>query len=144
MFLLGFDFCALNDLDSNERKQVCDVNIKLFSQTWLIYWVMLVSLFIDKLLQILLLIRGSCHDNMKCWFAYHHFQLICLSNMIGSLVVTTIFNNVSVISQLSVLLVEKTGVPGENHWPASGHWKSLLHSAVLSTPHHERNSNPQC
>jgi hypothetical protein len=28
------------------------------------------------------------------------------------------FNNISVISWLSVLLVEETGVPGENHRPA--------------------------
>ena len=27
------------------------------------------------------------------------------------------FNNISVISWQSVLLVAETGVPGENHWP---------------------------
>ena len=32
------------------------------------------------------------------------------------------FNNISVISLLSVLLVEETGgVPGENHRPAASH-----------------------
>ena len=31
------------------------------------------------------------------------------------------FNNISVISWRSVLLVEETGVPGENHWPAFSH-----------------------
>ena len=30
-------------------------------------------------------------------------------------------NNISVISWRSVLLVEKTGVPGENHQPAASH-----------------------
>ena len=29
------------------------------------------------------------------------------------------FNNVSVVSWRSVLLVEETGVPGENHWPVA-------------------------
>jgi hypothetical protein len=29
------------------------------------------------------------------------------------------FNNISVISWLSVLLVEETGVPGENHRPVA-------------------------
>jgi hypothetical protein len=29
------------------------------------------------------------------------------------------FNNMSVISWLSVLLMEETGVPGENHRPAA-------------------------
>jgi hypothetical protein len=31
------------------------------------------------------------------------------------------FNNISVISWWSVLLVEETGVPGENHRPAANH-----------------------
>jgi hypothetical protein len=32
------------------------------------------------------------------------------------------FNNISVISWRSVLLVEETGVPWENHRPAVNHW----------------------
>jgi hypothetical protein len=31
------------------------------------------------------------------------------------------FNNIAVISWQSVLLVEETGVPGENHRPAASH-----------------------
>jgi len=31
------------------------------------------------------------------------------------------FNNISVISRQSVLLVEKTGVPRENHQPVASH-----------------------
>jgi hypothetical protein len=31
------------------------------------------------------------------------------------------FNNISFISWLSVLLVEETGVPGENHQPVGNH-----------------------
>jgi hypothetical protein len=31
------------------------------------------------------------------------------------------FNNISVISRRSVLLVEETGVTGENHRPAASH-----------------------
>jgi hypothetical protein len=44
-------------------------------------------------------------------------------------------NNISVISWLSVLLVEETRVPGENHLPATSHWQTLSHNVVLSTPH---------
>jgi hypothetical protein len=33
----------------------------------------------------------------------------------------TTFNNISVISWWSVLLVEETGVPGENHQPVANH-----------------------
>ena len=31
------------------------------------------------------------------------------------------FNNISLILWLSVLLVDETGVPGENHQPAARH-----------------------
>ena len=35
------------------------------------------------------------------------------------------FNNGSAISRRSVLLVEETGVPGENHQPATTHLQTL-------------------
>ena len=47
------------------------------------------------------------------------------------------FNNISVISWQSVLLVEEIGVPGENHWPAASHWQTLSHNVVSSTPKEE-------
>ena len=55
----------------------------------------------------------------------------------------TIFINISVISWQSVLLVEETGVPGENHWPATSHWQTLSHNVVSSAPRHEQGSNSQ-
>jgi hypothetical protein len=44
------------------------------------------------------------------------------------------FNNISVISLRSVLLVEETGVPVENHWHAVIHWQTLSYYVVLNTP----------
>jgi hypothetical protein len=44
------------------------------------------------------------------------------------------FNNISVISWWSVLLVEENGVSGENHWPVASHWQISSHNVVLSTP----------
>jgi len=41
------------------------------------------------------------------------------------------FNNFSVISWQSVLLIEETG---ENHWPATSHWQTLSHNVASSTP----------
>ena len=38
----------------------------------------------------------------------------------GSLVFNATFNNISVISWWSILLVEETGVPEENHRPIEG------------------------
>ena len=48
------------------------------------------------------------------------------------------FNNILVISWRWVLLVEGTGVPGENHWPVASHWQTLSHNVVSSTPRHEQ------
>jgi len=53
------------------------------------------------------------------------------------------FNNISVISWWSGLLLEETGVPRENHWPVARHWQTLSHNVVSSTLRHERDSNSQ-
>ena len=45
------------------------------------------------------------------------------------------FNNISVISWQSVLLVEETGGPEENQRPATSHWQTLSNDVVSSTPH---------
>ena len=41
------------------------------------------------------------------------------------------FNNISVISWRSVLLVEETGGPGENHWPVTD---KLYHIMLYTSP----------
>jgi hypothetical protein len=51
------------------------------------------------------------------------------------------FNNISVITWQSVLLVEETGVPGENHQTVENHCQTLSHNVVSSTPRHEQDSN---
>jgi hypothetical protein len=48
------------------------------------------------------------------------------------MVFDAIFNNISVISRWSVLLVENTGVPGKNHRPVANHWQTLSHNVVSS------------
>jgi len=45
------------------------------------------------------------------------------------------FNNISVISWSSVLMVEETGVHKENHQPTASHCQTLSHNVV---------SRPQC
>ena len=42
-------------------------------------------------------------------------------------------NNISVISRWSVLLVEETGEPRENHQPAASHW-NLYHIILYTSP----------
>ena len=53
------------------------------------------------------------------------------------------FNNISVISWQSVLLVEETGVPGENHRPVARQCQTLSYKVASSAPRHERDSNSQ-
>jgi hypothetical protein len=59
-------------------------------------------------------------------------HLYCLQLPLSVLLVQT------VISWRSVLLVEETGVPRENHWLAASHWQTLSHNVVSSTLRHER------
>jgi hypothetical protein len=47
------------------------------------------------------------------------------------MVFNTTFNNISVISWQSLLLMEETGVPGENHWPFSSHWQTLIKQCCI-------------
>ena len=46
--------------------------------------------------------------------------------------------SISVILLWPVLLVEETGVPGENQRLAASHWQTLSRKVISSTPHHER------
>jgi len=50
------------------------------------------------------------------------------------------FNNISATLWRSVLLVEETRVPGENHWLPQ---VTLSHNVVSSAPGHERDLNSQ-
>jgi len=71
----------------------------------------------------------------------HRINCIYLGGYrVGAMVFNTTFNNISVISWRSVLLVEESRIPGENCRPAASHWQTLSHNVVSSTPrdHHER------
>jgi hypothetical protein len=49
------------------------------------------------------------------------------SILVWFMVLNATFNNISAISGWSVLLVEETGVPGENHRPVASHKHTLFH-----------------
>jgi hypothetical protein len=57
-----------------------------------------------------------------------------------------VFNNISVLSWWSVLLMEETGVLRENHRPAASHWQTWSHNVVSSMSYilPEWDSNSQC
>ena len=50
------------------------------------------------------------------------------------MVFSATFNNISVISWRSILFVEETELPGENHRPAASNLQALSHNVVSSTP----------
>ena len=54
------------------------------------------------------------------------------------MVLNATFSNISVISWQSVLLMEETGVPDENHRLVVSHWQILSYSVVLSSAHLSR------
>jgi hypothetical protein len=60
---------------------------------------------------------------LLCDFEYRCL-IVCL------MVFNATFNNISVISWRSVLLVEETGGPGEIHRPVASHWQTLSHNYV--------------
>ena len=58
--------------------------------------------------------------------------ILPFDGLVWFMVFNATFNNISVISRRSVVLVEESG---ENHW------QLLSHNVVSSTPRHERGSN---
>ena len=60
------------------------------------------------------------------------------------MVLNATFNNISVISWWSDLLVEETEVPGENHRPVASYCQTLSYNVVSSTPRYEQGSNFSC
>ena len=48
--------------------------------------------------------------------------------------------NISAILSWSVLLMEETGVPGQNHLPVASHWQTLSHNVVLKKPEYLLNT----
>jgi hypothetical protein len=55
-------------------------------------------------------------------------MFVCL--FVCLMVLNATFNNISVISWRSVLLVEETGGPKENHRPVASHWQTLSHNVI--------------
>ena len=70
----------------------------------------------------LIILGGVSYNSERCTSAICLF--VCL------MVFNATFNNISVISWRSVLLMEETGGPGENHRPVASHWQTLSHNVV--------------
>jgi ammonia channel protein AmtB len=66
--------------------------------------------------------RWSMIRNKCIFIPFHHFFIVFIYYW-GGYSVT--FNNISIISWRSVLVVNETGVPGENHRPIASHWQTF-------------------
>ena len=71
------------------------------------------------------------------------FILYLIIGLVWFIVFNASFSKISVISWLSVLLAEETGVPGQNYRPVANHWQTVSHDVVSSTSSHERDPNSQ-
>jgi len=70
-----------------------------------------------------------------CYLRIYDWVTKFLTNyMKGGVVINATFSNISAISWRSVLFVEETRIPGENHRPVASHWQTLSHTVVSSTP----------
>ena len=73
---------------------------------------------------------ASLSDKSMCiiCIAYHRrytcFVFVCL------MVFNATFNNISIISWRSLLLMEENGGPGDIHRTIVSHWKTVLHNVV--------------
>jgi len=100
--------------------------------------------------------QHGCHENAECHSSYNSYSCKCKVGYYGDgfdcqrmlstftlfrvrvMVFKAFFYNILDISWQSVLLVEETGVPGENLWPAASHWQTLSHNVVSHEPHIEQ------
>ena len=64
-------------------------------------------------------------------------MILTCNSAVASLMVSGFFNNISVISWWSVILVEESG---ENHRPVASHRSTLSHDVGSRTPLHDRDS----
>ena len=102
---------------------VCGLSVRNcplgFLLTFIYYWQSFCSMYLNRELPVLwITVPQRQSYKYDGWF----------------MVFNATFNNISVISWQSVLLVEETRVSRENHWPTICHWQTLSHTVISSTP----------
>ena len=67
----------------------------------------------------------------------HTIDIYIVNIGLGTMVFNATFNDISVISRRSILLVEETRVPRENHPSATNHGHTSSHNVVSNAPRRE-------
>ena len=80
----------------------------------------------EKLLKVAL----NTINQSKSIICYPLKRFIIVTKYVWFMVFNATFNNISVISWVSVTLVEDTAVLRENHWLVTSHWQTLSHNVV--------------
>ena len=83
------------------------------------------------------MLRGRHYQGTYNMKLYNKLIWRCMRR-VRVMVFNATFNNISVISWRSVVLVEETGGLGENYWSGASHWQTLSHKVVSSTLCHIR------
>ena len=73
-------------------------------------------------------VYGLSQGTMKSYVAYLIKDNDVPMDRVSVMVLNPTLNNISIISWQPVLLVDETGVPCENHWPAASYWQTLSHN----------------
>jgi hypothetical protein len=128
LFLSGY--CPVSCTEQKDCQYVTEILLKVVVKYCYPHWNKNVFFSKESKLQV-------CQHREAKW---NYFLYLFRTRV---MVLNTNFNNISVISWRSVLLVEETGVYGKNHRSAASHLQSLSHYVELSTPRHERDSNSQ-
>jgi hypothetical protein len=82
-------------------------------------WLTAGLIFISKMVSCNYVYTDVRFRNQCCiWFYYYYLEYIRYTSWVRNMVFNATLNNIVVISWRSVLLVEETGVTGENHRPA--------------------------
>jgi hypothetical protein len=104
----------------HQHTMTCDIENQCpgFGQTQKCGWVISVNGVIVHLREYKLFILELSPFDLVSWS-----YCLCKIDKVRFMVFNATFNNISVISWWSVLLVEETGKPRENHRPAANHGK---------------------
>ena len=113
---------------------------------WYFYWILelfeSVLIFCFWLISLLILkIHTQWYEQYRVYFF--------LGVRVRVIMFNAPFNNISVTSWRSVLLLEDIGVLGENHQPVASHWQTFhillyqIHLAMIGIRTHNVNGNRQ-
>ena len=75
-------------------------------------------------------VYGVLHFSHSVWYflIQWNFILLFVCLFVCLMEFNATFNNISILSWGSVLLVEETGGPGENHQPVASHWQTFVYN----------------